>query len=283
MTPEDLVQLFINDDLVTKIVNETRLYTLRNNRADPDLQKHDIYVFLAILIVTSYMQPVNTRLFWQDSADTHNDIVTQAMPRYKFDTIKRNLYFASEPVPEDRYWKVWPLICHLQKKFMENFVPIQYISHDEAMIAYFGRHGLKQAIRNKPNCFGFKAWCQCTPDGYCVMFDLYQGVSLSPNTEENTQLVGKSGATVLDLLDNMRDDLKQLPFHIFTDNFFTSVPLLQELTIRGYGGTGTIRENRIPGATGLHSKNSKRRAAPTKLCQVATETSCWCDGRTTPL
>lgn len=264
MTPEDLVQLFIDDELVTKILNETRLYALRNNRADPNLQRHDIYVFIAILIVTSYMRPVNTRLFWQDSADTHNDMVTQAMPRNKFDVIKRNLHFASEPVPEDRYWKVRPLILHLQAKFMENFVPIQNVSHDEAMIAYFGRHGLKQAIRNKPIRFGFKAWCQCSPDGYCLMFDLYQGASLSPRAEEKNQLVGKSGATVLDLLDNMREDLKQLPFHIYFDNFFTSVPLLQELTNRGYGGTGTIRENRIPGATGLTpSKDFKKKARGT--------------------
>ncbi len=37
-----------------------------------------------------------------------------------------------------------------QKRFAELFVPEQYLSHDKAMIKYFGKSGLKQAIRNKP-------------------------------------------------------------------------------------------------------------------------------------
>lgn len=64
-------------------------------------------------------------------------------------------------------------------------------------VAYFERHDLKQAIRNESIRFCFKAWCQCNPYGHYAMFDLYQGASLSPNAEENTQLVGKSGATML--------------------------------------------------------------------------------------
>ncbi|QQP51078.1 Uncharacterized protein FKW44_012299, partial [Caligus rogercresseyi] len=36
------------------------------------------------------------------------------------------------------------------KKFMDIFVPTRAISHDESMIQYFGKHGCKQAIRNKP-------------------------------------------------------------------------------------------------------------------------------------
>ena len=41
---------------------------------------------------------------------------------------------------KDRFFKVRPLINSLQKRFMKNFVPTCDISHDEAMIEYFGKH-----------------------------------------------------------------------------------------------------------------------------------------------
>jgi hypothetical protein len=53
----------------------------------------------------------------------------------------------------------------MQKKFAEMFVPEQNLSHDEAMIKYFGKSGLKQAIRNKPIRFGSKSWVLSTVFG----------------------------------------------------------------------------------------------------------------------
>ncbi|KAF2357186.1 PiggyBac transposable element-derived protein, partial [Trinorchestia longiramus] len=45
---------------------------------------------------------------------------------------------------------------------MLHFVPTKNVSHDEAMVEYFGKHGCKQAIRNKPIRFECKVWCQNT-------------------------------------------------------------------------------------------------------------------------
>lgn len=45
------------------------------------------------------------------------------------------------------------------------------------------------------------------------------------------------------------DVLQKMPyhsFHLFFDNYFTSLSILKELTLRKIKGTGTIRENRIP-------------------------------------
>ena len=75
---------------------------------------------------------------------------------------------------DDKYSKLRPLISSLPKKFMLHFVPSQHISHDEAMVEYFGKHSCKQAIRNKPIRFGCKVWCQNNPSGYLVSFDPYQ-------------------------------------------------------------------------------------------------------------
>nr|CAI5860738.1 unnamed protein product [Callosobruchus analis] len=50
-----------------------------------------------------------------------------------------------------------------------------------------------------------------------------------------------------------------VPFHLFFDNFFTSLHLLEELRIMGLKGTGTIRENRVGKACPLSRSTEMRK------------------------
>ena len=45
---------------------------------------------------------------------------------------------------------------------MLHFVPSQHISHDEAMVEYFGKHSCKLAIRNKQIRFAIKCGAKIT-------------------------------------------------------------------------------------------------------------------------
>jgi hypothetical protein len=61
--------------------------------------------------------------------------------------------------PEDRLYKVRPLIEQMNKIFTECLVDWnKSFSLDEAMKPYNGHSSLKQLIRGKPVRFGFKAW-----------------------------------------------------------------------------------------------------------------------------
>ena len=166
------------------------------------------------------------------------------MRRDRFELIMKCLHFKDNDDLDknDKYSKLWPFLDHIQENFTQTFVPIQKISHDEAMIEYFGRHNCKQAIRNKPIRFGYKVWCQNTSSGYLISFGVYQGKSYQGN-EEMEQKLGKVPSTVMHLLSkyNERHDY---PFHIYMDNLFTTIPLLQELEQNGYHSTGTVRVNR---------------------------------------
>lgn len=57
---------------------------------------------------------------------------------------------------------------------------------------------------------------------------------------------GKAAAPFVLLLDDLPTEKKNYPYHIFMDNLFTSFNILKCLKQRGYHGTGTIRDNRIP-------------------------------------
>lgn len=49
-----------------------------------------------------------------------------------------------------------------------------------------------------------------------------------------------SGLVILDLRENVPKGT-----HVFVDNYFSSIGLLREMTLRGYGSTPTLRSNRI--------------------------------------
>ncbi|CAG0909551.1 unnamed protein product, partial [Cyprideis torosa] len=224
-TAPELLELFWNDELLRWVCTESNQYAIREGRDNPEITIEELRTFLSILLLSGYMSVPNYRMYWGAGRDARNDLVLESMSRDRFEVIKRNLHFCGTPNKEDRYWKLRPLIQALQTSFMETFVPQEDVCHDEAMVKYFKRHGLKQAIRNKPIRFGFKAW----------------------PWEENVKIAGRSGASLLDLQEHMRDDVVHLPFHFHIDNYFTSLDLMTEMERRGYHVTGTIRPNRIPG------------------------------------
>ena len=50
-----------------------------------------------------------------------------------------------------------------------------YLSIDEQMVPYFGRHSAKIFIRGKPIRFGYKNWILASSDGYSYKFGTYTG------------------------------------------------------------------------------------------------------------
>ena len=129
--------------------------------------------------------------------DLHDEVIYMVMRRGRFDSIMKCLHFQpNSELDKDKYSKIRPLITHLQKKFVENFIPIEHISHDEAMVEYFGKYGCKLSIRNKPIRLGYKVSCHNTTVGYLIAFDLYQGKTYNCNSELEEKN-GKTPSTVL--------------------------------------------------------------------------------------
>lgn len=123
------------------------------------------------------------------------------------------------------------------------------------MIKYYGRHGCKQFLRGKPIRFGYKAWCLTTDFGYLLNFDIYQGKSPNSNTAYEDEYGKAATPLMIIMLDDLPEEKKNLSYSIYFDNLFTGFNLLVDLRERGYGGTGTMRDNRIPKSCPI-SKNS---------------------------
>ena len=108
--------------------------------------------------VSGYNPLGNKRDYWYTGDNLRNKAIYGAMRRNRFEVIMKCLHFKDNDTLDqnDKYSKIQPLLDYLQSKFLEHFVPSQKISHNKAMIEYFGKHGCKQAIRNKPVSFGYK-------------------------------------------------------------------------------------------------------------------------------
>ena len=113
---------------------------------------------------------------------------------------------------------------------------------DEAMIPYFGKNNSKQRIQNKPVRVGYKMWVLAEESGYIVQFYPYQGAKQNGPQRSTPHSWGLGEMTVLELVENLPKDIS---YHIFIDNFFTSIILMKFLGDKNIKASGTLKQNRI--------------------------------------
>lgn len=127
----------------------------------------------------------------------------------------------------------------------EVFYPDKELSLDESMILWRGRLSFRQYIKNKRHKYGIKLYVLTEPDGTILKFSVYTG--------QLDDFGGKGHAAnvVLHLMDGFLDSGHSL----YTDNFYNSVDLAEQLLSRQTYCTGTLRIDRknIPGEV----KNAK--------------------------
>ena len=134
------LSFFIDDKLIVSIINQSKQYCFSKNWPNLNATKEEIKVFLAILIVSGYNPLDSKKNYWSTEYDFRNKAIYEAMRRNRFEVIMKCLHFKDNDTlnKNDKYSKIRHLLDYLQVKFLEHFVPSQKISHDEAMIEYFG-------------------------------------------------------------------------------------------------------------------------------------------------
>lgn len=204
------------------------------------------------------------RMYWEERPDTNNKAISDAMSRNRFTQIMKYLHVCDNyNLTNHRFAKVLPLWIRLNEKWLKYFPNEVNLSIDESMIPYYGRHGGKQHMHNKPIRFGYKAWCVCTRLGYVVQSQRHKGCK----TGINDINLGLGGSVVLELIEK----LPKKEYSLYFDNFFTSIPLLEALKKMGLHGTGTMRANRIEKAPLIDVKAMSKKERGS--CEVITDTN----------
>lgn len=237
--PLDFFKLFWPTEFIEHMCSESEKYAKYKYGDDSfSVTPEEIYKVIAILLLSGYNTLPNTRMYWETKADVQNAAVSNAMSRDNFLRLFRNLHFSDNNTTDesDRCRKVRPLLDHMSSAFENYAQPLPLVwSLDEAMEPYYGHHHMKQFIRGKPIRFGYKFWCLNRPDGYCVRFKIYEG-----REDRDPSMTLGSSVTKKMVLNFVPENSE-----IFIDNYFNSLPLLEEMKTNNINITGTIRNDRI--------------------------------------
>lgn len=246
--PTNLFELFFDNDILGHILEQSNKYAVQNNRHGFQLEMYQLKRFIGFLLFSGYHQLPRERMYWETCEDVSVPIVREALSKHQFSQIKRNLHLAdnSEIDKEDKMFKIRQYYNLLNDRFLQFGVIETFLSIDEQMVPYFGRHGAKMFIRGKPVRFGYKLWCLCTSTGYILKVIPYSGKSAFVDSS-----LGLGASVVKELLQAIPQPQEHA---VYFDNFFTSHTLLDQLRISGFHATGTVRENRICGSPLIDSK-----------------------------
>ena len=154
-----------------------------------------------------------------------------------------------------RLYKIKPVLDELFAKFQEVYTPREAICVDESLLLYKGRLIFKQYGPMKRARFGIKIYLCCESDGdkkgsggYCFRFKIYAGKD--DPIDDILPVLRESSAynPALSISENvvlfMTLPLLNQGYHVYTDNWYTSLRLYMYLLEKRTLACGTIRLNR---------------------------------------
>ena len=122
----------------------------------------------------------------------------------------------------------------VQQTFQDYYKPGKEQSIDEGMITYKGRLSFMQYMPAKPIKCGIKVWMRCdSKSAYLHQFNIYLG--RGQNLEHGLGY---------DVVMQLCEQLQGKNHHVYFDNLFTSVPLLNELLQHKIYACGTVQQNK---------------------------------------
>ena len=177
--------------------------------------------------------------YWSTESFLHYFKISSRISRSNFLEIKRYLHLVDNtslvPRGEDGYdklGKIRPILDHVRQRNLANYEPHKENSIDEAMIKYKGRSSLTQYLPMKPIKRGIKVWVRAdSRNGYICDFHVYTG-------KDGDAVTTDLGGSVVKTIGKRNSREKH---HLYFDNYFTSVPLMEDLLDDKVYACGTFR------------------------------------------
>lgn len=230
----------------------------------------EIKAFLAVIINMGLNKKPTIEMYWNTKSSQHIPWFGKMFARNRFESILKFFHMVDTtnlPKPKEPGYdpcaRFNPIVDHANYVFRRYYTPNKQLSIDESLVGTKNHSQLLQYMPNKHHHkWGVKLWLLCdSVTHYCLSFFCYKGKRFEEqnNDNENKGL----GFTVVMKLLQMGNYLNK-GFHIFVDNFFTSIPLAKALYLKLTYLTGTLRSNRkgIP-----PSMKEKFHVGQTKNCR----------------
>jgi hypothetical protein len=294
-TPSDVYCHFIDEELWEFMAQETNRFAIQfltgNEPSVKSRSKdwlpttaNEMKKFVGIMICMGLVQLPHINLYWSKNPLYGNPLIKQTMPRDRFLLLKKFWHFANNldaQVQDDRLGKINTIVEYLNSAFMDALTPGKDLVIDETMIPWRGRLIFRQYIKNKSHKYGVKVYKLCTVDGYTLRTVLYAGKG--QQTRESNK--GHTYDVVMELMGPF--DQQNVHFDGFlnegrsltTDNFYTGIPIAEELLKHKTRLCGTINVNRKGLPKDLGKTTLKKGESKGFKCQHGTKVMKWKDKR----
>ena len=269
---EDFFDLSFPKEIYEILARETNLYALQKQveriRVDSswyETNAEEMKVYIGLRIFMSIVNIPEMKMYWAKDFAFGGFYPSKVMPRNRFDKLCQYIHANDRSMnelddngkPKDKLFLIRPVLDIVRAKCKENYIPPRDLSVDEAMISFRGQLGIRQYMPAKPTKYGIKMWQLCVAEnGYCCDFSAYLG---KPSDGEREKDLGKK--VVLQMTESLRGQYN----HIYYDNYFSSISLLEELLERRIYGCGTIRSNRVGLPQALRPKTKTNAGENLKL------------------
>lgn len=211
-----------------------------------ETSEYEIRTFFgASMLIGIYGLP-RIRMYWARS--TRVPIISDNISRNRYFILRSRLKLvedqkiSKEERSLDRFWKVRPMLDMVQRGCRQN-ARTRAVSIDEQMIPFHGQVKMRQFVRGKPNPVGLKNFVMTTTKGIPLDFHIYEGKGSSVESifMETPEKLDVGGRMVLKLTETL-----PIGVSVYTDRYFTSIPLIEALLSRQITLAGTIMVSRIP-------------------------------------
>ena len=245
--PIEFVNLFITDEIIDNLVAETNRFASQFLQATSLKRKArasnwsatnpaEMKQFIGCLLLTGIDKKPHIEDYWSSDPLLQMPVFGNTMPRDRFALLLKFLHFSdNEACPEgDRLHKLRSICDNIILRFQAVYHLYENVSIDESMVLWRGRLIFRQYIPGKRHKYGVKLYLLCQPNGYVWNFMVYCGKM------DSSGGLGHAESVVMKLMHSIHDKGHVL----FTDNFYTSVPLAKKLLKRKTHLCGTLRRNR---------------------------------------
>lgn len=258
--PIDYFRLFFTESLLGIFVTETNRYANQVIQSLPEtsprsrkndwipVSLNEMMAFIAVIINMGVVRKPTIPSYWSKSESLATPWFGKMFKRNRFQLILSFFHIVDNSTlptvnqPDyDGAQKFQPLVDHCNRLFKHFYTAHQQLSVDESLIGTKSQTALTQYLPNKHHHrWGIKLWVLCdSVSNYCLSMFCYKGKK-SNNDEIKRYGLGYSVVTGLLRACNYLNK----GFHIFADNFFTSVPLVKMLYSLKTYFTGTVRKNK---------------------------------------
>ena len=278
----DFFNLYFTVDMIDFIVNHTNSYAWEHitdnshrSYALPDgswqeTNRDEIRKLIALLIYFGIVKVGSSvDKYWSTKSLYHGLWARSIMSRHRYFALMAMLHVV-DPASEDatdKLREVDSFVKYFKTRCLSLYQPRQNVAIDERMVKSRHRSGIRQYIKDKPTKWGIKLWVLAdSSNGYTVDFNVYIGKAAGRQVSAN--------GLGYDVVMKLMAPLFNQGYHLYVDNFYTSLTLFKDLFARGVPATGTALETRRDFPVNL--KNGKEWAKNKDRGSMRWERDCPC-------